>query len=163
MKTMLKPTLALVTFLAAAGVLTSPANAQNSPVVMRITGGSIGKFIDTPHSLTTSGFTDFAANIKIYQDGTASGEFTCAIPTVVVLAVQATNATVNPDGSVRITGTEYGYDAIGGAGYNDCPATVVFRPGGPGVGGFDFVDCVFPEGLFDTERVLVGSIDITQY
>jgi hypothetical protein len=70
---------------------------------------------------------------------------------------------VQPDGSIQITGNEYGYDAIAGAGYSDCPATVVFRPGGIGVGGFDFFDCVFGEVQYDTEVVRFGSIDLTLY
>lgn len=155
--------MALASLSVFAALLIAPANAQDSPVIMRITGGSTGRFLDTPHSFTHSGFTDFAVNIKVKLDGTASGEFLCAIPGVVVLAVQATNATINSDGSVRITGNEYGYDAIAGVGYTDCPATIVFRGGGVGIGGFDFDDCVIPEGLFDTERVQVGSINITQY
>lgn len=165
MKTILKSSLALATVLAVASVVSSRLNAQSStgtrqsPVVAHITGGSTGKFIETPNSLTTSGITDFAVNVRIRKNGSASGEFVCAIPNVVVLGGQATNGSLNSDGSVTITGMEYGYDTAAG-GYKDCSFTVTLRAGGPGAGGFDFADCVFPEGKFDTEVIRFGAIEI---
>jgi hypothetical protein len=155
---MIKHTLA--TLLAAAYLVLLPANAQSSDVVVRITGGSTGKFVATPHSLTTSGYTDFAVNVKLYRDGTASGEFICAIPNFVVLGGIANHWHRTADGRIKVTGMEYGYDAVAGAGYADCPFYVVFREGGPGEGGFDFSDCVFGPGQFDTEVVLFGRINI---
>ena len=161
MKTQLKTMLALLTFLAVFGVLITPANAQNSPVTMRITGGSTGKFIPTSHSLTTSGYSDFAVNVKVRQDGTASGQFVCAVLNAIVISGQVTNATVNADGSVTVTGIGYGY-AVGAGGFENDSFFATFRPGGPQVGGFDFADANFPAGFYDTEGVLYGSISIKQ-
>jgi hypothetical protein len=162
MKTILKIKLALAMLLAIAGVTFLPATARSDDPdpVIHIIGGSTGAFVATPHSLTTSGYTDFAANIKCYANGTATGEFACAIPNVVVLAVVPGRWEFRSDGSVKVFGNEYGYDVVGGAGFTDCPAWVVFRAGGKGVGGFDFKDCVFPQGTFDTEVVRFGRIDI---
>ena len=123
--------------------------------------GIDAKFIATDHSLTTSGYSDFTANIKVRQDGTAFGQFVCAVSNLVVISGQATNATVNADGSVTVTGIGYGYfNGVGG--FANDPFFVTFRAGGPHVGGFDFADAGFPVGLYDTEGVTVGSIDISQ-
>jgi hypothetical protein len=162
MKTFPKINLALATLLAIACVTFLPATARSDDrdPVIHIIGGSTGAFVATPHSLTTSGYTDFAVNIKCYADGSASGEFICAIPNFVVLAVIPEHWTLRSDGSVKVTGNEYGYDGVAMTGFTDCPAKVVFRAGGKGVGGFDFRDCVFAEGQFDTEIVRFGSIEI---
>jgi hypothetical protein len=162
MKTILKITLALVTLLAVTGPANLPSATNDAPIV-QITGGSTGLFVATPHSLTTSGYSDFSVNVKLLPDGTASGEFTCAIPDFVVLAVQVTNWSRRPDGGIQLTGNEYGYDAVAGMGYTDCPATIVMRSGPVGIGGFDFSDCVFPEGKYDTEVVRYGSIDFRHH
>ncbi len=53
-----------------------------------------------------------------------------AIPNVVALAVMVTNWSENPDGSIKLTGKEYGYDVLAGTGYTDCPANVVLRAAG---------------------------------
>lgn len=159
MKLILKTMLALST-LAVVSVLVSPADAQNSPVVMQITGGSTGKFIPTSHSLTTSGYSDFAVNVKVRQDGTAFGQFVCAVTNAIVISGQVTNATVNADGSVTVTGLGYGY-GVGFGGFDGDSFFATFRPGGPHVGGFDFADANFPAGFYDTEGVLYGSITIT--
>ncbi|MGH8092305.1 MAG: hypothetical protein ACREIF_02365 [Chthoniobacterales bacterium] len=161
MKTLLKTSLALSTFLAVVGILGSSAIAQTSPVTMLITAGTTGKFIPTPHSLTTSGYSDFAANIKVRADGTASGQFVCAVLNAIVISGQATNATVNADGSVTITGIGYGY-AVGFGGFDNDSFFVTFRAGGPKVGQFDFADANFPAGFYDTEGVLYGSINISR-
>jgi hypothetical protein len=157
MKTILKPILSFAICVAVISAVTFPANADDS--IRRITGGSTGKFIPTPHSLTTSGYSDFAINVTLAPDGTASGEFTCAIPDFVVLAVQLSTWHRRADGSIELAGMEYGYDAVAGVGYADCPATLVMRRGPAGIGGFDFSDCVFPEGKYDTEVILYGFID----
>ncbi len=159
MKTQLKTKLALLTFLAVSSVLLTTASAQDSPVVMAITGGSTGKFIPTSHSLTTSGYSDFTVNVKVRQDGTASGQFACAVPNLIVIAGQVTNATVNADGSVTVTGFGYGY-LVGGGGFENDSFFATFRPGGPRVGGFDFADANFPAGIYDTESILHGAIRI---
>jgi len=162
MKTILKISLALTTILAVAGFLTSSASGSGQAAVyVTVTGGSTADFVDTPHSLTHSGFTDFAVNVSVLRNGRATGEFLCGIPGVIVLAGVATNGHVNADGSVTITGMEYGYDTVMG-GYSDCPFSVTFRAGGAGVGGFDFFDCAFPAGLYDTEVVRVGSVQISR-
>ncbi|HEY1583338.1 MAG TPA: hypothetical protein VGF73_09600 [Chthoniobacterales bacterium] len=158
MKTTFKLTLAA--FLAA-GVLSSSAFAQNSPVVMRIIAGSTGLFVPTSHSLTTSGYTDFAANIKVREDGSATGQFVCAAPGAVVIAGQAVSAVTNSDGSVTINGVGYGY-FIGVGGFENDSFFVTFRAGGPRVGGFDFADATFPAGFYDTEVVKLGSVTIDQ-
>ncbi|MGH7936487.1 MAG: hypothetical protein ACREF8_05720 [Chthoniobacterales bacterium] len=160
MKTNLKIMLVFSVFLASVGVLIAPANAQNSPVAMKITGGSTGNFISTPHSLNTTGYSDFAVNVKVRQDGTAEGQFVCAVSNAVVISGQVTNATVNADGSVTVTGLGYGY-FVGGGGFENDSFFATFRPGGPHVGGFDFADANFPTGFYDTERVLHGSINFT--
>jgi hypothetical protein len=158
MKTFLKSNLALATLLAIACVTFLPATARSDgpDPVIHIIGGSTGAFVATPHSLTTSGYTDFAVNIKCYADGSASGEFTCAIPNFVVLAIIPNHWTLRSDGSVKVTGKEYGYDVAGFTG----EGWVVFRAGGKGVGGFDFRDDVFGPGQFDTEVVRFGRIDL---
>lgn len=161
MKSNLHSSLGLTLLLAFVGLFSMPAYGQKAVLAGQIIGGSQGKFVATSHSLTTSGYTDFAVDLKLYRDGTASGQFVCAIPNFVVLAVIPTGWSLNPDGSIKITGNEYGYDVLGGVGYSECPATVTFRAGGVKTGGFDFSDCVFPEGQFDTEVVRVGSIAIT--
>ena len=158
MKTTIK--LAFAAFLAASA-LTSSVFAQNPRVMMHITAGSTGVFVPTPHSLTTSGYSDFAANIKISQDGSATGQFVCAVPNAVVIAGQAVSAVTNPDGSVTVNGIGYGY-FVGGGGFEEDPFFVTFRPGGPHVGGFDFADANFPSGLYDTELVKFGSIRFDQ-
>ncbi|MBA3544646.1 MAG: hypothetical protein H0T83_09450 [Chthoniobacterales bacterium] len=163
MKSNLRFSFWLTSLVAVVGLLSVPTTGHGSPLAGQINGGSKGKFVSTPHSLTTSGYTDFAVTLRLYRDGTAAGEFTCAIPNVVVLAVIPTGWSLNPDGSITVTGNEYGYDALGGVGYSDCPATLTLRAGGVNVGGFDFADCVFGEGQYDTEVVRVGSIDITLY
>src|SRR4051794_15881001 len=127
MKTIFKLTITLVALLLCAAS-SSWAGSPAGNLAGFITAGSTGKFLATPHSLTTEGYTDFAANIKLYRDGTATGEFTCAIPNVVVLAVIPTAWSVKADGSIQVTGNEYGY--FDGAGYTDCPAIVSFRAGG---------------------------------
>jgi len=161
-KTTLRFILAIATLLTVNGT-TTLSFAHDSSSIVRITGGSTGLFIPTPHSLTTSGYSDFAVNVKLFHDGTASGEFTCAVPDFVVLAVQVTNWSRHPDGSIELTGNEYGFDAVAGTGYTDCPATIVMRSGPVGIGGFDFSDCVFPEGKYDTEIVRFGSIDFRRH
>lgn len=161
MKTYLKTMLALLTFLTVSSVFLAPAHAQNSPVTMQIIGGSTGKFVPTSHSLTTTGYSDFTVNVKVRQDGTASGQFACAVPNAVVIAGQVTNATVNADGSVTVTGIGYGY-FVGGGGFENDPFFATFRPGGPRVGGFDFADALFPVGLYDTESITHGAITITR-
>ena len=128
---------------------------------MQITGGSTGKFTRTSHSLTTSGYSDFAVNVKVRQDGTASGQFVCAVLNAVVISGQVTNATVNTDGSVTVTGLGYGYFA-GFGGFENDSFFATFRPGGPHVGGFDFADANFPVGFYDTEGVIYGAINISQ-
>jgi hypothetical protein len=158
MKTQLKTMFALLTFLAVFGVLAAPANAQNSPVTMQITGGSTGKFLSTPHSINTTGYSDFAVNVKVRQDGTASGQFVCAVLNAIVISGQVTNATVNADGSVTVTGLGYGY-IVGVGGFENDSFFATFRPGGPQVGGFDFADANFPAGFYDTEAVRYGSIN----
>jgi hypothetical protein len=162
MKLILKSSLALATLIAVAGLFSSSAAGKgHAATYVTVTGGSIGDFVATPHSLTTSGFTDFAVDVTVRRDGTATGEFVCAVPGFVVLGGQATNGQVNADGSVTVTGLEYGYDTTIG-GYSNCPFSVTFRAGGPGVGGFDFSDCVFPTGMYDTEIIRVGSIQISR-
>ncbi len=158
MKTTLRLTLAA--FLAA-GVLNSSAFAQNSPVVTRITAGSTGVFVATSHSINTSGYSDFTANIKVRQDGSASGEFACAVPNAIVIAGQAVSAVTNSDGSVTINGVGYGY-IVGVGGFENDSFFVTFRAGGPHVGGFDFADANFPAGFYDTEVVKFGSVRIGQ-
>jgi hypothetical protein len=159
MKLIIKIMFALST-LAVVGVLVAPANAQNSPVVMQITGGSTGKFVATSHSLNTTGYSDFSVNVKVRQDGTAFGQFVCAVTNAVVISGQVTNATVNADGSVTVTGLGYGY-FVGVGGFENDSFFATFRPGGPRVGSFDFADAGFPAGFYDTESVLYGSITIT--
>ncbi len=153
--------LALAICLAAVGLSGATASPQGSPVVMKITGGSTGKFLNTPHSINTSGFTDFALNITVRADGSATGEFACAVPNAIVIAGQAVAATTNTDGSVTVTGVGYGY-IVGVGGFENDSFFVTVRPGGPRVGGFDFADANFPEGFYDTESLLVGSINIAR-
>ena len=78
-----------------------------------------------------------------------------------VISGQVTNATVNTDGSVTVTGLGYGYFA-GFGGFENDSFFATFRPGGPHVGGFDFADANFPVGFFDTEGVIYGAINISQ-
>jgi hypothetical protein len=157
-----KISLVLVTLMAVFGALSLPVQAQNEDqsVAIRVYGGSTAKFIATPNSLTTNGYTDFAVNAKLFDGGTASGEFICAIPNFVVLAMIVDHWSQNADGSVTLTGMEYGYDVVAGAGYANCTASLTLRAGGAKVGGFDFTDCVFGPGQFDTELIRFGSIVI---
>lgn len=108
----------------------------------------------------TSGSTDFAVNLKIMADGTASGEFICAVANAIVLAIAPTTASFKADGSVVITGIEYGFDVAGFM----STGTVVLRADGVGVGGFDYRDQsgFFGPGQYDTEVVRVGSIKVTR-
>jgi hypothetical protein len=108
----------------------------------------------------TEGFTDFGANIKLHRDGTAEGEFICAIPNLVVLASQAATWSAKADGSIKVVGSMYAYFAETGESITDCETTIVFRAGGPGVGGFDITFCLYEEGSYDTEVVRNGEIDI---
>ena len=75
----------------------------------------------------TEGFTDFAAAIRLYDDGTAVGEFLCAIPDLVVLASQSATWSQNDDGSITVIGTMYGYFPGTDTPFEDCSTTVTFR------------------------------------
>ena len=155
-------TLSLVVLLTLAIALSFTANGQAQELAGRIHAGPYGKFVETPHSVTTEGYSDFSANIKLFTDGTAAGEFICAVDDLIVVAVAAETWVANEDGSINVTGPMYGifadtYDTV-----TDCNTIITFRAGGPGVGGFD-VDftCLFPEGMYDTEVVKFGRVQIT--
>ncbi len=156
MKNILKITLPLIALL----ILASAPLTMAGDVVGRITAGSNAVFVDTPHSVMTEGFTDFAAAIRLYDDGTAVGEFLCAIPDVVVLASQSATWSQNDDGSITVIGTMYGYFPESDTPFEGCSTTVTFRAGGPGVGGFDASFCDYPEGMYDTEVLRTGQIRI---
>ena len=159
MKTLIKASVSLFV-LALVALVAVPASAQTTTGV--VTGGGSAVFVATSHSLTTSGYTDFAVNATVRSDGVARGEFICAIPNVVVLACIVRSGHVNSNGSVSLYGTEYGWDNVAMSGYNGCNCSVVLRPGGPGKGGFDFRDCVFGPGQYDTEVVRFGAINLKQ-
>ncbi len=102
MKNIMKITLSLVALL----LLATAPLTRAGDVVGKITAGSNAVFVDTPHSVMTEGFTDFAAAIRLYDDGTAVGEFLCAIPDLVVLASQSATWSQNDDGSITVIGTD---------------------------------------------------------
>jgi hypothetical protein len=139
------------------------AKGATDSVTALVQGGSIGEFVDTPHAFTSSGFSDFAVDVKIRDDGSAFGEFICAVQGWGVFTGVAHTGQINSNGTVTIRGVESGYDFMLGGGFTDCPFTVVLHAGGPGVGWFQLRDCAFPAGKFDTEKVSIGTIYITQF
>jgi hypothetical protein len=159
MKTILKGSLSLAALLLALFV-PAATSGTNATVIASVGGGGIGRFVATPESLTTSGVSEFAVNIRIRSDGTAVGEFVCAVQGLVVFSGAARTGHLNGDGSVTVFGVECGYDKIAKSGYTGCHYSVVLHPGGPGQGYFTFRDCVFGPGQFDTEVVRVGLISV---
>jgi hypothetical protein len=146
--------------LAAALLLAAPAAARAADPVAMVNGGGRADFVATPHSLTTSGFTNFSAGLTVYDDGTASGHFVCEIPGIVIVSGDVLEGSVNDDGSVTVSGLAHGYFHPDAMLFTDLPFAVTFRAGGPGVGGFDYVDGSFPPDLYDTELVSRGKIKI---
>lgn len=138
-----------------------PAAARAGDPVAMVNGGGRADFVDTPHSLNTSGFTNYSAGLTVYSDGTASGHFVCQIPGIVIVSGDVQYGCVNADGSVTVAGLAHGYFHPETLLFTDLPFMVTFRDGGPGVGGFDYVDGSFPPDLYDTEVVHRGMIRIT--
>ena len=157
MKAILKTATPLVALLFLISAAPTSAGEGTRSLVGVITAGSYGQFVATPHSDTSEGYTDFAANIKLFSDGTTKGQFTCSVPEFVTVALTTETWSANADGSITVSGMMYGITADVAEIITDCPTSVVFRAGGPGVGGFDFYFCAFPEGIYDTEVVRNGS------
>lgn len=79
---------------------------------------------------------------------------------MVVFAGQVHSGHFNADGSATLQGFEYGWDNVAKRGYTGCNFTVILYPGGPGKGRFNFRDCVFGPGQYDTEVVRFGLISV---
>jgi hypothetical protein len=62
-----------------------------------------GRFVATPNSVNTTGYTQFAAGVTVHSDGTASGHV-CMIPAVVSISGDVMDGWVNEDGSVTVMG-----------------------------------------------------------
>ena len=101
----------LVVVFTAVGLMAGPSASAADPVA-RVNGGGRADFQETPNAVNTSGFTDFAVSVKVYDDGSASGTFICSIPSIVVIVGDITDGWVNPDGSVTVLGVAHGYDSF---------------------------------------------------
>jgi hypothetical protein len=152
--------LLMVATLAAVALLVLPVRSMAADPVAMVVGGGTADFQDTPDAVNTTGYTNFSVAVTVYSDASASGQFTCQIPGVVIIAGDVLDGWVNGDGSVTIEGLAHGYDHFFGARFTDLPFTVTLRAGAPGVGGFDYRDesGFFGPGQFDTELIRRGMI-----
>jgi hypothetical protein len=150
----------VVATLAALAGLVLPATSRAADAVAMVVGGGTADFQDTPNAVNTTGYTNFSVAVTVYSDGSASGEFTCQIPGVVIIAGDVLDGWVNDDGSITIEGLAHGYDHFFDARFTDLPFTVTLREGAAGVGGFDYRDesGFFGPGQFDTEVIRRGMI-----
>jgi hypothetical protein len=155
-RTAMRRTFALAALLAVAAF---PLAAAAADPIARVSGGGTGDFVPHPHAFNTTGFTDFSVGVTVYSDGTASGRFVCMIPAIVVVSLEVIAGTVNDDGSVTVAGLAHGYDAFIPGPYENLPVIVTFRAGGPGVGGFDYVD---DSGFFDSDGDDVNDLFDTE-
>lgn len=137
-------------------------SAFGAETVAKVSGGGRADFQDTPNAVNTSGFTDFAVGITVYDDGSVAGHFQCSIPAIVTIAATPLEGWCNEDGSVTVLGLAHGYDSFIPGPFFDLPFAATFRAGGPGVGGFDYRDesGFFGPGQFDTEVIARGMIQI---
>jgi hypothetical protein len=97
---------------------TSPIKAN---AVAMVNGGGTADFVATPHSLNTSGFTEFSVGVTVYDNGTAHGHFLCTMPSVVTISGDVLTAVANGDGSVTVTGVAHGYDHTIPGTFSDMP------------------------------------------
>jgi hypothetical protein len=141
--------------------LTALAAPSRPPAVeAMVKGGGTADFLDTDHSVNTTGYTNFSISATVYSGGGADGHFLCQVPGIVVISGDITEGCVNEDGSVSVAGLAHGYDHTIPGLFFDMPFTATFRAGGPGVGEFDYRDesGFFAPGQYDTERVRRGMI-----
>src|SRR5262245_2743625 len=82
------------------GMAAFPGAVLSADVVAMADGGGRADFLDTPHSVTTSGFTNFSVAVTVYSDGTAHGHFVCQVPGVVVISGDFMAGSLNDDGSI---------------------------------------------------------------
>ncbi len=148
--------------LAGAVLMAVSVAARAADIDAMVSGCGTADFVDTPHSVNTTGYTNFSVGVTVYADGTAQGHFLCAIPAIVAISGEITHGCVNEDGSVTVSGLAHGYDHTIPGIFTDLPFTVTFYAGGPGTGGFDYRDesGFFGPGQFDTELVRRGMVGI---
>jgi hypothetical protein len=149
-----------VALVVAISVSARPAVAGDPEIDVRVSGGGVADFQDTPYAVNTTGYTDFSVGATVYADGSATGSFVCMIPAVVIISGEVLEGTVNDDGSVTLYGLAHGWDSFIPGPFTNLPFMVTLREGGPGVGGFDYRDDsgIFDDDQFDTELVRRGMI-----
>jgi hypothetical protein len=144
--------LRLVLVSAATMAMASAGHAGDA--VAKVSGGGTATF-DFVEGLQSQ----FAIGSTVYDDGSAKGHFVCMIVGVVAISGDVTDGSVNPDGSVTVSGDAHGIDHTFGGPFGECPFTVTFWRGGPNVGQFLYSDCVVPPPG-DAETVSKGRIKI---
>lgn len=159
---MKRMTTGILTAIVTACILVLPSSAQASPPLVTVSGGGTADFVDF------EGSTQFAVGAVIREDGSVTGHFTCMIVQVVTISGVVTDYDLNLDGegnleSVTLRGTAHGPDHFSGEiPFFGCDFEVTLWPGGPGVGGFLYRDCVVPPPG-DLETVRKGHIMIHQH
>lgn len=126
----------------------APALAQAQP--MKIIGGGVGSFDAFPRAVSY-----FGVEATVPGDGTASGQFACAVVDFGVALGSFSTATVNADGSVQLQGTCSVF-FVDGTEADDIDLSVTCVQGGPKVGKFIFAIPILPEP--DHETLLFGNI-----
>ena len=117
--------------------------------VVFVSGGGTATFDDF------EGETQFGVGAIVQEDGTAQGQFICAILGDFIIVGEVAQGTVHGDGSVTLAGVGHGVEL--GEPFAGCDFSVTFRQGGPGGGGFVYTDCVVGP---DAETVSSGLIVI---
>ena len=144
------------------GLLLLVGYAAAASPITQVNGGGTAEIVDSQFPEAIGTVTNFAVSAKVYEDGTATGHFTCVIPPFVTVSgtVEEGWFLGGDPSTVRLVGTSKVVDHFGG----NPPAVVpdffilTLTEGGPGEGGFDYTDSVVTEG--DTEVLLTGRIDI---
>lgn len=146
-----------VTILLAILLVGLPAAAHAARPLAKVSGGGTASFDDI-EGLESQ----FAIGATIRDDGTAQGRFVCMIVGMVAITGDISNGVLNGDGSVTFSGVGHGIDLTPEffGPFQGCEFEVTLWPGGPGVGGFVYSDCVVTD---DAETVESGTIMIKVY
>jgi hypothetical protein len=133
-------------------------------VAVHVNGGGTGLFIDPSITPTDLGLTtNFAVGLTIHEDGTASGNFTCLVPGIVVIVGDYTAGSYDATTGVA-TASGNALIVFPTGGQIDVEFTNTFTSGGPGVGVFTLSETSgyfpnYPTDV-DTEVVIAGKIKI---
>lgn len=146
-----------VSLLLAILLMSFPALVQAGKPLATVSGGGIASF-DLFEGLESQ----FAIGATIRSDGTSKGRFVCMIVGMVAISGDITDGALNADGSVTFSGVANGIDLVPDffGPFKGCEFGVTLWPGGPGVGRFEYCDCVVPCEEPDAETVESGQIMI---